>query len=73
VQSRLLPGGRALTILHEGGYDQISISYQAMVDFIHSQRLNALYPSREVYLTGGNPQSPQESESYKTEIQFLVA
>jgi DNA-binding transcriptional MerR regulator len=73
VHSRLLPGGRALTILHAGAYDQISISYQAVVDFMHSQALRALYPSREVYLNGGNPQSPQESEDYRTEIQFLVA
>ena len=73
VQSRLLPGGRALTILHEGAYDQISISYQAVVDYLHSQKLTPLYPSREMYLTGGNPQSPQESESYRTEIHFLVA
>lgn len=73
VQSRLLPGGRALTILHEGAYDQISISYQSVVDYVHNQSLTPLYPSREVYLAGGNPQSPQESENYRTEIQFLVA
>ncbi len=73
VHSRLLPGGRALTILHEGAYDQISISYQVMVDHLHNQDLILLYPTREVYLTGGESKNPQESEGYRTEIQFLVA
>jgi DNA-binding transcriptional MerR regulator/DNA gyrase inhibitor GyrI len=72
VHSRQLPGGRAVAILHEGYYDQISLSYQAVVDYLHRRHLTPLYPSREVYLLGGNDGSPEGPRRYRTEIQFFV-
>jgi DNA-binding transcriptional MerR regulator len=72
VHSRQLPGGRAVSILHEGYYDQISLSYQAIVDYMRIQQLTPLYPSREVYLLGGYDGSPVLTGQYRTEIHFLV-
>lgn len=67
VHSRMLPGGRALSIIHPGAYEQIWISYQAVVDEWRRRRLEPLFPSREIYLRQG-----AVSAQHLTEIQFLV-
>jgi DNA-binding transcriptional MerR regulator len=71
VHSRMLCGGRALSILHPGFYNQIWVSYQAMVDYWHQHQLEPTFPSREIYLKGGTSSSENHQE-YLTEIQFLV-
>ncbi|MBA4385080.1 MAG: hypothetical protein C0410_10120 [Anaerolinea sp.] len=72
ISSRMLHGGEALCILHEGYYDQISSSYQALVDAVQSKQLTIQYPIREMYLVGGNSNSSDVILKYKTEIQFVL-
>lgn len=71
VHSRLLKGGRALTILHPGEYNQIWVSYQAIVDYWNQHELEPVLPSREIYLRGGDP-ADGPGRQYLTEIQFQV-
>ncbi|MBI9051093.1 MAG: MerR family transcriptional regulator [Anaerolineaceae bacterium] len=73
VHTRQLSGGHALTIIHEGYYDQISLSYQALVDALNLRQLTPVYPTRERYLVGGYAESPEVTQQYRTEIQFQVA
>lgn len=72
VQTRVLPGGHSITILHHGNYDQIWVSYQAVVDYLNQHKLKPIYPSRELYLKGGNSSLGAQSQEYLTEIQFLI-
>jgi DNA-binding transcriptional MerR regulator len=71
VHSRVLSGGRTLSILHPGFYNQIWISYQVVVDYWHRHQLEPVFPSREIYLKGGTSSS-ENNPQYLTEIQFLV-
>ena len=72
IRCRTLAGGKALCILHDGYYDQISISYQALVDRCLQQGLTIHYPTREIYWVGGADSETRQSEQYKTEIQFII-
>lgn len=72
IHSRMLNGGKAICILHEGYYDQISISYQALVDATQKRHLTIKYPTREIYLVGGNACNAEVSRIYRTEIQFVI-
>jgi DNA-binding transcriptional MerR regulator len=73
VQTRELPGGRMISIIHHGNYDQIWVSYQAVVDYLNQNKLTPIYPSREIYLKGGNSSQRAQTQEYLTEIQFLFA
>ncbi|MGE5194643.1 MAG: MerR family transcriptional regulator [Deltaproteobacteria bacterium] len=72
ITVRELPGGKCVSLVHKGPYDQLGRSYARVLDFIRDKGYEALLPSREVYLKGpgmifkGNPQK------YLTEIQVLI-
>ncbi len=73
ISVRELAGGRSVTLIHRGPYDQLGHSYAKLLKFVHDHGYNVTIPTREVYLKGpgmifrGNPRS------YLTEIQMLVA
>ncbi len=56
-----LPGGRAVTLVHKGRYENLGRSYQKVFEYIRDKGLESLLPSREQYLRGpgmifrGNP------------------
>jgi DNA-binding transcriptional MerR regulator/DNA gyrase inhibitor GyrI len=72
ISVRELAGGRCVSLVHKGPYDQLGRSYARVLDYIREKGYEALLPSREVYLKGpgmifkGNPQK------YLTEIQVLI-
>lgn len=70
IRTRRLPGGHVVSILHHGNYDQIWVSYQAIVDYLNHRHLEPLLPSREIYLQGGEPASHPAAQNLLTEIQF---
>lgn len=69
---RELPGGRCLSLIHRGSYDDISRSYQKLREAVADGGYKILCPSREIYLKGpgiiftGNPRN------YLTEIQMMI-
>jgi effector-binding domain-containing protein len=71
VTARTLPGGRCATLAHKGAYSELSRSYKQISEYIKSENLKPVLPSREIYLKGpgiifkGNP------KNYLTEIQFF--
>ena len=72
IRCRKLAGGKAVTLVHLGGYDTINLSYQKLFDYMSRKSYRPKSPSREIYHKGpgiffkGNP------AKCVTEIQFLV-
>lgn len=72
IDCRVLSGGRAVTLVHKGRYEQLGVSYEKLFHYLAAHKLKPLLPTRTVYLKGpgmilrGNP------EKYLTEIQVLV-
>ncbi|HWQ46002.1 MAG TPA: GyrI-like domain-containing protein [Longilinea sp.] len=71
VHSRLLPGGKAVTVLHTGEYEQLWRTYKVIIDYINSNNLKVISPSRECYLKADGELIPVSPSQYLTEIQFL--
>ncbi|MBX7256936.1 MAG: GyrI-like domain-containing protein [Candidatus Hydrogenedentes bacterium] len=73
ISVRELPGERCVTLLHEGPYETLGVSYEKVRAYIDAKRYTAKVPSREVYHKGpgmifrGNP------KKYLTEIQIPIA
>jgi DNA-binding transcriptional MerR regulator len=72
ITTRELAGGRCVSLLHLGPYDQLGRSYAKILEYIRSKGYEVLMPTRELYLKGpgmifrGNP------KNYLTEIQMLI-
>jgi DNA-binding transcriptional MerR regulator/effector-binding domain-containing protein len=68
VSVHRLPGGKCLSLVHRGPYDQLGRSYARVLSEAKGRSANVLLPTREVYLKGpgiifkGNPRN------YLTEI-----
>jgi effector-binding domain-containing protein len=73
ISVRELPGGRCISLLHQGPYDQLGRSYAKIIEHIKASNLQIEMPTREIYVKGpgmifrGNP------KRYLTEIQMLVS
>ncbi len=73
ISVRELPGGRCLTLLHQGPYQELGASYAKILDHMSVKGHQILIPTREVYHKGpgmifrGNP------KNYLTEIQIPIA
>lgn len=72
IEVRDLPGGRCISLLHKGPYDELCRSYDQARAYCRDHGYQLSIPSREVYLKGpglifkGNP------KHYLTEIQLMV-
>jgi DNA-binding transcriptional MerR regulator len=71
IDCRIMKGGKAVTLVHRGSYDDLGNSYEKIFRHINEHKLNVI-SVREVYLKGpgvifrGNP------EKYLTDIQVLI-
>ena len=67
-----IEGGKAVTLIHSGRYEDIGASYRLVFDYIKDKGYDVRLPTREIYLKGpgiffkGNP------DKYKTEIQIFL-
>ena len=72
VAVRELPGGRCVSLLHKGPYDQLGRSYARILEYVRGKGYEVALPTREVYHKGpgmifrGNP------KNYLTEIQIPI-
>ena len=72
ISVRELPGGKCVTLLHKGPYDQMGRSYEKAFRYVKEKGYRVVTPTREVYLKGpgmifrGNP------KNYLTEIQIPI-
>jgi DNA-binding transcriptional MerR regulator/effector-binding domain-containing protein len=72
ISIRELPGGRCVSLLYKGPYDQLGQSYAKILDYVRAKGYEPQLPTREIYHKGpgmilrGNP------KNYLTEIQMLI-
>ncbi len=72
ISVRELPGGKCVSIIHKGPYEELGQSYQKIKDYVKSKGYSCSLPTREIYIKGpgmffrGNP------KKYITEIQFMI-
>ena len=72
ISVRELTGGKCVTLVHKGLYEQLGHSYSKILQYFAEKKYEIRVPTREVYLKGpgmifrGNP------KNYLTEIQMLI-
>lgn len=72
IQVRELPGGRCISLIHHGPYDDLSRSYARVIEYAKEQGYSLANPSREVFLKGPGMIFKGNPKKYLTEIQFLI-
>jgi DNA-binding transcriptional MerR regulator len=72
ISVRELPGGRCLTLLHQGPYDELGRSYCKLLDFIKRQGHEIQSPCREVYIKGPGMIFKGNPKKYLTELQMVI-
>lgn len=72
VTVRELPGGKCLSVIHRGSYDNIGTSYQKIRQAIVDEGHKVLCPSREIYLKGPGMIFKGNPKNYVTEIQMMI-
>lgn len=69
---REIPGGRCVSLVHHGPYDQLGRSYARIFECINDQKYKVILPTREVYLKGPGTILKGNPKNYITEIQILI-
>lgn len=69
---RELPGGRCVSLVHRGPYDQLGRAYAKLFSYIHARKLTMHSPTREVYLKGPGMIFKGNPKNYLTEIQVHI-
>jgi effector-binding domain-containing protein len=69
---RELPGGRCVSLVHQGPYDQLGRSYAEVFKYINDQKYKVILPTREVYLKGPGMIFKGNPRNYLTEIQIFI-
>ena len=72
ISVRELPGGRCLTLLHKGPYEELGRSYSKILEHVEKSGREVVLPTREVYLKGPGMIFRGNSRKYLTEIQMLI-
>lgn len=72
IDVRELPGGRCVSLVHRGPYEELKRSYARLIDHLKENGLTIQSPSREVYLKGPGMIFRGNSKKYLTEIQFFL-
>jgi DNA-binding transcriptional MerR regulator/effector-binding domain-containing protein len=72
ISVRELEGGRCVSLLHKGPYNELGGSYAKIFEFIHDKGYEPLTPSREVYHKGPGMIFKGNPRNYLTEIQVLI-
>lgn len=73
VSVRELPGGRCVSLVHRGPYEQLGRSYAHVFQYVNDHKYKALSPTREVYIKCAGMFFKGNPKNYLTEIQILVA
>lgn len=72
ISTRQLPGGRCISLLHKGPYEQLGRSYEKILQYAKEKGLELDIPSREVYLKGPGMIFKGNPRKYLTEIQIVI-
>ena len=72
ISVRELPGGRCVSLLHKGPWDQLGHSYAKVLKYVKDKGYEIATPTREVYLKGPGMIFKGNPRNYLTEIQILI-
>lgn len=72
ITVRELPGGRCLSLIHHGPYEELHRSYDQIRQYAGDHDHKVLCPSREVYHKGPGMVFRGNPKKYRTEIQFML-
>jgi DNA-binding transcriptional MerR regulator/effector-binding domain-containing protein len=72
IEIRDLPGGRCVSLLHKGPYEQLSRSYENALAYAKAKGYCLSSPCREVYLKGPGMFIKGNPKNYLTEIQLMI-
>ena len=72
VDVRTLPGGKCISQLHRGSYEQLGRSYEKLLVYVKEKGINLKIPSREIYLKGPGMIFKGNPKKYLTEIQMMI-
>ncbi|MCA9100492.1 MAG: MerR family transcriptional regulator [Planctomycetales bacterium] len=70
---RELLGGRCVTLLHHGPYEQLGRSYAVVLKYARDHGYDVALPTREVYVKGPGMIFPGNPKRYLTEIVLPIA
>lgn len=71
VKGRVLQGGKFVSTMHMGPYEEIGSAYERLLAWARENGFEPTVPSREVYLVG--PDNPEANPSeYRTEVLIPV-
>ena len=72
ISVRELKGGRAVTLMHKGPYENLGESYKKLFDYIHRKEIKTLLPCREIYWKGPGMILKGNPKNYLTELQVMI-
>jgi effector-binding domain-containing protein len=72
IEVRTLPGGRCISLLHKGPYEELHRAYEAIMSYAREKGYSLQPPAREIYLKGPGMFFKGNPKKYLTEIQFMV-
>jgi effector-binding domain-containing protein len=68
----VLRGGRCVTLIHKGPYEQVGNAYRRIFDYMRAKGYDMKPPSREIYLKGPGMIFQGNPKNYLTEIQVMI-
>lgn len=72
ISVRELAGGKCVSLLHSGPYNELGRSYAKILEYVKDKGYQIQMPTREVYLKGPGMIFKGNPRKYLTEIQMLV-
>jgi effector-binding domain-containing protein len=72
VEVHDLPGGKCVSLVHQGPYEQLGSSYERIGKYLSEHGYKAAIPSREIYIKGPGMIFKGNPKRYLTEIQMLI-
>ena len=73
IEVRELPGGRCVSLLHSGPYEECGRSYEKLFTYINEKGYVVETPCREVYIKGPGMIFKGNPKKYLTEIQLMIS
>lgn len=71
-KSKVLKGGKFISIIHKGSYDTLHEAYAFITDYAKENEIKLNPPAREIYLKGPRMIFKRKPQHYVTEVQYCI-
>ncbi len=72
IEVRELPGGRCVSLVHQGPYEDLKSVYPKVFEYLREKGYTPTPPTREIYLKGPGMILKGNPKRYLTEIQVII-